>query len=50
MGYLTDHMVISGFRITPAVGLVRPDFSLALILVIMVAREHLGARGDPCAP
>jgi O-antigen ligase len=28
--------------------IVRPDFSLALILVIMVAREHLGARGDPC--
>ena len=30
VGYLTDHMVISGFRITPAVGLVRPDFSLRL--------------------
>lgn len=29
-GYLSDHMVISGFRITPAVGFVRPGFELRL--------------------
>jgi 8-oxo-dGTP pyrophosphatase MutT (NUDIX family) len=29
-GYLPDHMVISGFRITPAVGFVRPGFDLRL--------------------
>lgn len=29
-GYLADHMVISGFRITPAVGFVRPGFDLRL--------------------
>ena len=29
-GYLADHMVISGFRITPVVGFVRPGFELRL--------------------
>ncbi len=29
-GYLNDHMVISGFLITPAVGFVRPQFALRL--------------------
>jgi 8-oxo-dGTP pyrophosphatase MutT (NUDIX family) len=30
MGYLPDHVVISGFRITPVVALVRPGFELLL--------------------
>jgi len=29
-GYLSDQMVISGFRVTPAVGFVRPGFELRL--------------------
>jgi 8-oxo-dGTP pyrophosphatase MutT (NUDIX family) len=29
-GYLPDHVVISGFRITPVVGFVRPGFELSL--------------------
>jgi 8-oxo-dGTP pyrophosphatase MutT (NUDIX family) len=29
-GYLPDHMVISGFRVTPVLGLVAPPFSLEL--------------------
>jgi 8-oxo-dGTP pyrophosphatase MutT (NUDIX family) len=29
-GYLPDHIVISGFRVTPVVGLVRPGFDLLL--------------------
>jgi 8-oxo-dGTP pyrophosphatase MutT (NUDIX family) len=29
-GYLPDHIVISGFRVTPVVGFVRPDFELAI--------------------
>jgi 8-oxo-dGTP pyrophosphatase MutT (NUDIX family) len=29
-GYLQDHLVISGFRVTPAVGFVRPGFDLLL--------------------
>jgi 8-oxo-dGTP pyrophosphatase MutT (NUDIX family) len=29
-GYLQDHLVISGFRVTPAVGFVRPGFDLRL--------------------
>lgn len=29
-GYLPDHLVISGFRVTPVLGLVRPPFSLEL--------------------
>jgi 8-oxo-dGTP pyrophosphatase MutT (NUDIX family) len=29
-GYLPDHIVISGFRVTPVVGLVRPGFELLL--------------------
>ena len=29
-GYLNDQMVISGFRVTPAVGFVRPGFELRL--------------------
>jgi len=29
-GYLPDHLVISGFRVTPVLGLVRPPFSLQL--------------------
>lgn len=29
-GYLRDHLVISGFRVTPAVGFVRPGFELRL--------------------
>jgi len=29
-GYLADQMVISGFRVTPAVGFVRPGFDLRL--------------------
>ena len=27
----------------------RPDFTLALVLVIMVGREHVQPRGNPCA-
>lgn len=30
VGYLPDHIVISGFRVTPVVALVRPGFELAL--------------------
>lgn len=30
IGYLPDHLVISGFRITPVVGLVGADYGLAL--------------------
>jgi 8-oxo-dGTP pyrophosphatase MutT (NUDIX family) len=30
LGYLTDHVVRTGFRITPVVGLLRPGFSLTL--------------------
>lgn len=30
VGYLPDHLIISGYRVTPVVGLVRPGFSLAL--------------------
>ncbi len=30
IGYLNDHLVISGFRITPVVAFVRPGFELAL--------------------
>jgi 8-oxo-dGTP pyrophosphatase MutT (NUDIX family) len=29
-GYLPDHVVISGFRVTPVVGFVRPGFELLL--------------------
>jgi 8-oxo-dGTP pyrophosphatase MutT (NUDIX family) len=29
-GYLQDHLVISGFRVTPAVGFVQPGFTLQL--------------------
>jgi hypothetical protein len=29
-GYLPDHIVITGFRITPVVGFVQPGFELAL--------------------
>jgi 8-oxo-dGTP pyrophosphatase MutT (NUDIX family) len=29
-GYLPDHLVISGFRVTPAVGFVQPEFNLRL--------------------
>jgi 8-oxo-dGTP pyrophosphatase MutT (NUDIX family) len=29
-GYLPDHVVISGFRVTPVVGFVRPGFELRL--------------------
>ena len=29
-GYLQDHLVISGFRVTPAVGFVQPGFKLQL--------------------
>lgn len=29
-GYLPDHLVISGFRVTPVIGLVAPPFSLEL--------------------
>ncbi len=29
-GYLQDHLVISGFRVTPVVGFVRPGFTLRL--------------------
>lgn len=31
-GYLADHLVLTGFRITPAVAIVRPGFDLALDL------------------
>ena len=31
-GYLRDHVVLTGFLITPAVAFVRPDFELALDL------------------
>ena len=31
-GYLADHLVLTGFRITPAVAIVRPGFELALDL------------------
>jgi 8-oxo-dGTP pyrophosphatase MutT (NUDIX family) len=30
LGYLTDHVVRTGFRITPVVGLLRPGFTLRL--------------------
>jgi 8-oxo-dGTP pyrophosphatase MutT (NUDIX family) len=30
VGYLTDHVVISGFRVTPVVAMVRPGFKLLL--------------------
>src|SRR2546430_17195458 len=30
IGYLPDHVVISGFRITPVVALVQPGFELSL--------------------
>ncbi|HUN25816.1 MAG TPA: CoA pyrophosphatase [Steroidobacteraceae bacterium] len=30
VGYLPDHVVISGFRVTPVVGFVRPGFALRL--------------------
>jgi len=30
VGYLPDHVVISGFRVTPVVGFVRPQFTLLL--------------------
>jgi 8-oxo-dGTP pyrophosphatase MutT (NUDIX family) len=30
VGYLPDHIVISGFRVTPVVGFVLPSFTLAL--------------------
>lgn len=30
VGYLADHVVITGYRITPVVGFVRPGFELAL--------------------
>jgi 8-oxo-dGTP pyrophosphatase MutT (NUDIX family) len=30
VGYLPDHIVISGFRVTPVVGVVEPSFTLAL--------------------
>jgi len=30
LGYLPDHLVVSGFRVTPVVALVRPGFSLTL--------------------
>ena len=30
VGYLRDHLVISGYRVTPVVGFVRPDFKLQL--------------------
>lgn len=30
VGYLRDHLVISGFRVTPAVGFVQPGFTLTL--------------------
>jgi 8-oxo-dGTP pyrophosphatase MutT (NUDIX family) len=29
-GYLQDHLVITGFRVTPVVGFVQPDFTLQL--------------------
>jgi 8-oxo-dGTP pyrophosphatase MutT (NUDIX family) len=29
-GYMPDHLVISGFRVTPVVGFVRPEFTLAI--------------------
>lgn len=30
IGYLPDHLVVSGFRVTPVVAFVRPEFSLAI--------------------
>lgn len=30
VGYLPDHVVISGFRVTPVIGMVRPGFELLL--------------------
>jgi 8-oxo-dGTP pyrophosphatase MutT (NUDIX family) len=29
-GYLPDHVVVSGFRVTPAVGFVRPEYELQI--------------------
>jgi len=45
-GYLPDHIVISGFRVTPVVGFVRPGFELLLDSVEVantfeVPLEHL---------
>ena len=30
VGYLPDHLIISGYRVTPVVGFVRPGFELEL--------------------
>jgi 8-oxo-dGTP pyrophosphatase MutT (NUDIX family) len=30
IGYLRDHLVVTGYRVTPAVAIVRPGFTLAL--------------------
>lgn len=42
IGYLGFSVVSSPIQ--------RPDFSLALVLVIMVTREHLEPRGEPWSP
>jgi 8-oxo-dGTP pyrophosphatase MutT (NUDIX family) len=30
LGYLPDHLIVTGFRVTPVVGLVQPGFALTL--------------------
>jgi 8-oxo-dGTP pyrophosphatase MutT (NUDIX family) len=50
-GYLPDHVVISGFRVTPVLGLVTPPFSLELnpaevAGVFEVPLEHLLDRAN----
>gem|GEM_PF-3071123 len=37
-----------GFSIVSA-PIQRPDFTLALVVVVMAAREHVGPRSEPCA-
>jgi 8-oxo-dGTP pyrophosphatase MutT (NUDIX family) len=44
IGYLPDHLVISGYRVTPVVGLVQPGFELKLD-----AREVVGTFEVPLA-
>ena len=45
-GYLPDHLVISGFRVTPVLGLVTPPFALELnpAEVAGSVRSAAGAR------
>jgi len=51
IGYLPDHLVISGFRVTPVLSLVTPPFSLTpnpaeVALVFEVPVSHIFDRGN----